>query len=84
MRDSGGVVDEEAILANAALTESQRREELHKCLLNAASNGDSQLVRRLVSGNARQYLDLNGPDDEGAAPIIYASCFVGRWARLRR
>jgi len=41
----------------------------------AASNGDVQRVRKLVEGKAKQYVDVNMPDEEGTAPLIYASCF---------
>ncbi|KAF4971446.1 hypothetical protein F66182_17787 [Fusarium sp. NRRL 66182] len=41
----------------------------------AASNGDVDRVRKLVNGHAHQYVDVNKPDEEGAVPLIYASCF---------
>jgi hypothetical protein len=42
----------------------------------AASNGDVDRVRKLVQGEARTYVDVNKPDEEGTVPLIYASCFV--------
>jgi hypothetical protein len=45
----------------------------------AASNGDVDRVHKLVGGKAKDYVDVNMPDEEGTVPLIYASCFVRIW-----
>ena len=74
--------DEEAVLSDKSLPEGEKRRLLQKSLHMAASNGDIERVRRLVEGKAKTYIDLNGADEEGTAPLIYASCFVSNYNRL--
>ena len=69
--------DEEAIAADEKLTDDEKRDILQKSLNMAASNGDVDRVRKLVQGEAKTYVDVNKPDEEGTVPLIYASCFVG-------
>lgn len=69
--------DEEAIALNESLSETEKRVILQKSLHMAASNGDVERVKRLVNSQAKDYVDINGADEEGSAPLIYASCFVG-------
>ena len=76
-REDGSTTgDEEAILSSKKLSDAQKKETLQKTLHMAASNGDVDRVQRLVSGDARPYIDINAADEEGTAPLIYASCFV--------
>ena len=80
-REDGSVAaDEEAIINNKKMPEAQKKATLQKTLHNAASNGDVEQIERLLNGPARILIDLNGPDEEGTAPIIYASCFVSQWS----
>ena len=74
--DEATAGDEEKILADDALSESDKTIILHRSLHMAASNGDVDRVKRLITGRAKLYIDLNAADEEGSAPIIYASCFV--------
>ena len=74
--DGSAAEDEEAIAADKKLSDSEKKAMLQKSLHNAASNGDVDQVGRVLQGPARQYIDIDGPDEEGTAPIIYASCFV--------
>ncbi|CAI7598562.1 unnamed protein product [Penicillium discolor] len=67
--------DEETIAADEKLTDDEKRDILQKSLNMAASNGDVERVRKLVQGQARTYVDVNKPDEEGTVPLIYASCF---------
>ncbi len=69
------VANEDAIVANSELSTSEKTHALQSVLAMAASNGDVEKVRRLLTGRAKQYLDVNAPDSEGTPPIIYASCF---------
>ena len=68
--------DEEAIAKDQKMSDSQKKAILQRSLHNAASNGDVEQVAKLLCGAARKFIDINGPDEEGTAPIIYASCFV--------
>ena len=76
--DDSALADEDAIVSNANLSEAEKRMTLQKSLHMAASNGDVDRVRRLVSGSAKEYIDVNAADEEGTAPLIYASCFVSQ------
>ncbi|KAJ6079554.1 hypothetical protein N7467_009307 [Penicillium canescens] len=67
--------DEETIAVDEKLTDDEKRDILQKSLNMAASNGDVERVRKLVRGNARPFVDVNMPDEEGTVPLIYASCF---------
>lgn len=74
--DGSAVEDEDSVVASPKLSEADKRITLQKSLHMAASNGDVERVRRLVNGKAREYIDVNAADEEGTAPLIYASCFV--------
>ena len=73
--DGSTTGDEESIAANKKLSDTEKKNVLQRSLHNAASNGDAEQVERLLHGPAKKFVDLNGPDEEGTAPIIYASCF---------
>ena len=75
--DGAADADEEAIVKDKKMSEAQKKALLQKSLHNAASNGDLEQIHRLLKGPAKNLIDINGPDEEGTAPIIYASCFVG-------
>ena len=68
--------DEDSIVADKGLSDAEKQAMLQKSLQMAASNGDIERVSRLVNGRAKEYIDVNAPDEEGTAPLIYASCFV--------
>ncbi|KIV94864.1 hypothetical protein, variant [Exophiala mesophila] len=67
--------DEDAIATDDALSHEEKQEILQKSLNMAASNGDVARIRKLVGGRAKQFVDVNKPDEEGTVPLIYASCF---------
>ena len=69
--------DEISIAREGKLSANEKRVMLQKSLHMAASNGDADRVNRLVQSEAKQFIDVNGADEEGTAPLIYASCFVG-------
>lgn len=73
--DGSAAGDEEAIAVDKKLSDTEKKAMLQKSLHNAASNGDVDQVGRVLQSPARKYVDINGPDEEGTAPIIYASCF---------
>lgn len=66
---------EEGVALDESLPSNERREVLQKALNMAASNGDVDRIRTLVSGRSASLLDINARDEEGTAPLIYASCF---------
>ncbi|EDN09503.1 conserved hypothetical protein [Histoplasma mississippiense (nom. inval.)] len=68
-------VDEDDIATDDKMSYEDKRDVLQRSLNMAASNGDVERVRKLVGGKARQYVDVNTPDEEGTVPLIYASCF---------
>lgn len=74
--DESSSGDEESIAASKELTEAEKKIILQKSLHMAASNGEMERVERLLNGSAKAYIDIDAPDEEGTAPIIYASCFV--------
>ena len=80
--DGSATEDEDAIVADNKLSDTEKRTMLQKSLHMAASNGDVERVSRLVTGKAKDWIDVNAADEEGTAPLIYASCFV-RWLKLR-
>ena len=68
--------DEDAILADKLLPDKEKRLLLQKSLQMAASNGDVERVNKVLQGKARSLINVNAADEEGRAPLIYASCFV--------
>lgn len=79
-RDGTPGGDEESISTNTEIADLEKRAILQKSLHMAASNGETERVERLLHGAANAYIDINAPDEEGTAPIIYASCFVSsKW-----
>lgn len=75
--------DEQAILDNEKLSESEKKEMLQRALHMAASNGDVERVGRLLDGEAKNFIDLNASDEDGTPPLIYASCFVRHMSAAR-
>lgn len=75
-RDGSASEDENTIAASESLSEAEKRDLLQKALNMASSNGDVDRIQRLLGGKAKHFVDLDAPDEEGTAPLIYASCFV--------
>ncbi|KAI9825754.1 MAG: hypothetical protein M1819_000472 [Sarea resinae] len=73
--DGSAAEDEDSIIDNQKLSHKEKMEMLQKSLNMAASNGDVDKIKRLVNGRAKDFVDVNAPDEEGTAPLIYASCF---------
>ena len=74
--DGSATENENSITTNEKLSEIEKKAMLQKSLQNASSNGDVERVERLLHGIAKRYIDVDAPDEEGTAPLIYASCFV--------
>lgn len=67
--------DEEQVATDDQLSDSDKSEVLQRTLNLAASNGDMERLQRLLTGKAKSFVDVNAPDADGTAPLIYASCF---------
>jgi hypothetical protein len=68
--------DEDAIAADEQRSDDEKRDILQKTFIMAASNGNLESVNKILNGKAKQYVDINAPDEEGTPALIYASCFV--------
>jgi hypothetical protein len=75
-RDGSADEDEDAVATNEKLSDAEKRDTLQKALNMAASNGDVERIQKILGGEAKEFVDINAPDEEGTAPLIYASCFV--------
>lgn len=75
---SAGAVfeDEDAVASDEKRSESEKKDLLQRALTMAASNGNVDSVRKILGGKAKEYVDVNAPDEDGTPPLIYASCFV--------
>ena len=80
--DVGMGEDVDDIVEDPKLSDSQKTDILQKALNMAASNGDGERVNKILDGKAKRFVDVNGPDEEGTSPLIYASCFVRSQAGL--
>lgn len=69
--------DVDTIADDDKIPEEEKKDMIQKAMHMAASNGDVESVRRILGGKARPFVDINGPDEDGTTPLIYASCFVG-------
>lgn len=67
--------DEETIATDEKRSDQEKKDILQRSLNMAASNGDVERVEKLVHSKAKDYVDVNMPDEEGTVPLIYASCF---------
>ena len=76
--DGSAGEDEDSIAVDPKLSTEEKRDMLQKALNMAASNGDVERIQRLVGGKAKDFVDVNAPDEDGTAPLIYASCFVSQ------
>lgn len=83
-RDGSASQDEDAVAADEKLSDGEKKETLQRLLNMAASNGDVDRIERILSGTAKAFVDLDAPDEEGTAPLIYASCFVSRHLDMAR
>lgn len=77
-RNEAALEDEDAIINNEKMSESEKKDILQRALTMAASNGDNARVKKLLEGDAKPFVDINLPDDDGTPALIYASCFVSR------
>ncbi|TFA99356.1 hypothetical protein CCMA1212_008715 [Trichoderma ghanense] len=74
-RNEAALEDEDATINNDKMTESEKKDILQRALTMAASNGDTERVKKLLEGDAKPFVDVNLADDDGTPALIYASCF---------
>ena len=67
--------DDDNVASDGKLSAEEKKNVLQKALNMAASNGDTERVRRLLGGQPKRFVDVNKPDEEGTVPLIYAGCF---------
>ena len=72
----GAFEDEDAVAEDEKRSDAEKKELLQRALTMAASNGNVDSVRKILGGKAKEYVDVNAPDEDGTPPLIYASCFV--------
>jgi hypothetical protein len=68
--------DEDAVASDEKMPEAEKRDVLQRAFIMAASNGNVGSVAKILKGKAKEFVDVNAPDDEGTPALIYASCFV--------
>ncbi|KAK6507375.1 hypothetical protein TWF481_005811 [Arthrobotrys musiformis] len=73
--DDSELINEDDILNSAKMSEGEKKARLQKLLNMAASNGEPERVKKILSGKARDYIDVDAVDEEGSSPLIYAACF---------
>jgi hypothetical protein len=71
-----GLVDLDSVLTDEKLDEAEKKKIIQKAFAMAASNGDITEVKKILGGKAKDFVDVNAPDDDGTPPLVYASCFV--------
>ncbi|KAF2101939.1 hypothetical protein NA57DRAFT_64589 [Rhizodiscina lignyota] len=74
-QDHPTAADEEAIISDEKTSDYEKRDTLQSMLSMAASNGETERVKQLLTGPAKGFINVNAPDTEGTPPLIYASCF---------
>ena len=67
--------DGEGVATSQNLTDQEKRAVLQKTLNLAASNGDVVRLSKILEGSPKPFVDVDKPDDDGTAPLIYACCF---------
>lgn len=67
--------DAEALANDEKTPDAEKKKMLQKALIMAASNGDLDQVNKILGGKAKTFIDINGPDEDGTPPLVYASCF---------
>ncbi|KAJ9664006.1 hypothetical protein H2198_000509 [Neophaeococcomyces mojaviensis] len=75
LNDNEEYGDDDTVASDEKLSAEEKKNVLQKALNMAASNGDTERVRKLLGGRPKQFVDVNKPDEEGTVPLIYASCF---------
>src|SRR5277367_6858106 len=64
-----------AVVDDSHLSKEQKKTQLQSLFSRAASNGDIRCLRSMIQGPAREFIDVDGEDEEGITPLIHAACF---------
>lgn len=64
-----------AVVDDTHLSNEEKTKQLQSLFSRAASNGDIRCVRSMIQGSAREFIDIDGEDEEGSTPLIHAACF---------
>jgi len=64
-----------AVVDDSHLSREEKSMQLQSLFSRAASNGDIRCVRSMLQGSAREFIDVDGEDEEGIPPLIHAACF---------
>ena len=63
-------------ILNSDLDLEQKKSRLTKLFLKTISSGDVEKVNSYLLNDAmKQCIDMNGKDEDGTTPLIYAACF---------
>lgn len=75
LKDDVSTAGEDAVLADASLSDAEKGDTLQGMFTMAASNGEIDRVQAFLKTPFENWIDVNAPDAEGTPPLIYASCF---------
>ncbi|KAI8994774.1 hypothetical protein BDB01DRAFT_846780 [Pilobolus umbonatus] len=65
-----------SIMEHTDLDEEMKKEKCTKLFLKAVSSGDLETITMYLNDDRiRQYIDIDGKDEDGTTPLIYATCF---------
>ncbi|CAJ2511496.1 Uu.00g071210.m01.CDS01 [Anthostomella pinea] len=67
--------DEDAIASDEKLSDEEKKMTLQKALNMSASNGDLEHMKKILTGKAKPFVNVNAQDEDGTTPLVYASCF---------
>ncbi|KAF3942296.1 Myosin-Va [Dactylella cylindrospora] len=75
LQDDSVIINEDDILKDPKMSEEEKQLRLQKLLNMAASNGETERVKKILKSDARDLIDVDAVDEEGSSPLIYAACF---------
>src|SRR6187551_2562798 len=64
--------DEDAVATDEKTSVEEKKDVLQRAFIMAASNGNVESVTKILNGKAKEFVDVNAPDDEGTPALIYA------------
>ncbi|GAO50592.1 hypothetical protein G7K_4716-t1 [Saitoella complicata NRRL Y-17804] len=67
--------DVDSILNDPSLSDFTRRQQLQEVFGRAASNGDLDVIRKVIDGPGQKLVDVDAQDESGTTPLIMAACF---------
>lgn len=68
--------DDSTLLDRTDLDNELKKTKLTKLFLKSVSSGDLEKVSSYLSNDAmKEFIDINGKDEDGTTPLIYSACF---------